>query len=247
MKRAVFIIALLLLTSCAPNEADFKSDVPTSPPTSPTTSPPTSPTTSPPTSPTTSPATEPPSEINLNVPFYPQAPDANWGMPWQEACEEASVILAYYYATGQDLTKEKFKEEVYKLVDWEIENYGSYEHTDISQTVRMLESNFEFSNFLILNDISVEDMKNELAEGNVIIAPFAGRELGNPFYSGEGPYYHMLVIKGYDEENFITNDVGTKRGENFIYPYRTIISAMHEWHDEDITLGAKKIIVVKPK
>ncbi|MBU1682334.1 C39 family peptidase, partial [Patescibacteria group bacterium] len=235
------ITALLLLTACTPNEADFKSDVPTieeriSQNSELRTQ-------------IQSEIRDQKSEINLDVPFFSQAPDSDWGMPWQEACEEASVILAYYYTADLPLSKEKFKEEVYKLVDWEIENYGQYEHTNISQTAEMLVANYELSitDYELISNPSIEDLKNELAQGHAIIAPFAGRQLGNPFYSEEGPYYHMMVIKGYDEEHFITNDVGTKRGENFIYPYETLMSAMHEWHDEDINLGAKKVIVIKPR
>lgn len=244
--KKLLILSLLILTSCSPNEADFKSDVP--------------------------PLeervvhqieenAEMPTEINLDVPFFSQAPDADWGMPWQEACEEAASVLAYYYAIDQPLTKEKFKEAVLGLVEWQNENFGDYEHSDIEQTAKMLNafqtrnsklenqnndnvriSDFEFR---VLEDPTIDDLKKELSQGNPIIAPFAGRQLGNPFYSGEGPLYHMMVIKGYDAEHFITNDVGTKRGHNFIYPYATIMSTMHEWNNTDINLGAKKVIVIK--
>lgn len=232
-KTILLLIAAMLLTACtSPSEVDFKSTVP---------------------------ALDErmsgnidqsehqfniPSEINLNIPFFSQAPDADWSMPWQEACEESAVLLAYYYVTDQSPTKEQFKLDVQTLVDWQIENYGDYEHTNIEQTAKMLKEVFKFSNFRVLTNPSIEDIKKELSKGHPIVAPFAGRQLGNPFYSGEGPYYHMMVIKGYDEKHFITNDVGTKRGENFIYPYQTIMSAMHEWHDTDINLGAKKVIVL---
>jgi hypothetical protein len=83
-----------------------------------------------------------------------------------------------------------------------------------------------------------------LTNENLIIAPFAGRMLGNPFYSGEGPYYHMLVIKGYDEENFITNDVGTRRGENFIYSYETVMQAIHDYRETGIETAPKKVMVI---
>ena len=226
------IIGFLILTSCTPDESKFKSTVP-------------------PLEDRVVKLDEQsdqqqdlPSEINLNVPFFSQAPDADWGMPWQEACEEAAVLLAYYYATNQSPTKEEFKTDVRQLVDWQIENYGDYEHTNVEQTAEMLKEVFKFSNFQVFSTSSVEDLKKELAQGHSIVAPFAGRQLGNPFYSAEGPYYHMMVIKGYDEEHFITNDVGTKRGENFIYPYETIMSAMHEWHNTDIYRGDKKVIVL---
>ena len=238
---------MLILTACAPNEADFKSNVPIG-------------------LPIEDPvedlmdritddqsigtSTGLPSEINLNVPFFSQAPDADWGMPWQEACEEAASTLAYYYAVGQPLTKEKFKQEVLALVEWQEEHFGGYEHSDIKQTAMMIKGHFldTSSNkveMAIIEEPTVDELKEFIAEGYVVIAPFAGRQLGNPFYSGEGPLYHMLVIKGYDEKHFITNDVGTKRGENFIYPYQTMMSAMHEWHDTDINLGMRKVIVLK--
>lgn len=233
MKKSVILLSLLILSACAPNEANFKSDIPPladrviyqSEKTN-----------------------EMPSQINLNVPFFPQAPDGDWGIPWQEACEEASVILSAYYAFNINPSKDEFKREVLKLVDWENEHFGGYEHTTIDQTAKMMKENFQFSSFdfQILEDPGLGELKQELVKGNVIVAPFAGRQLGNPFYSGEGPYYHMMVIKGYDEKNFITNDVGTRRGENFIYPHQTILSALHDWHDTDITLGEKKVIVVQP-
>lgn len=239
MKKIVLIIGLFVLVSCTSHESAFKSDVPISGSSfedrvvsSDRSS---------------DKQLDIPSEINLDLPFFSQAPDADWGMPWQEACEEAAVLLAYYHVTDQSPTKEKFKADIQKLVDWQIENYGQYEHTNIDQTAKILKEVFRFSNFQVFSNPSVEELKKELAQGHPIIAPFAGRQLGNPFYTGEGPLYHMMVIKGYDEKHFITNDVGTKRGENFIYPYQTIMSAMHEWHDTDINSGAKKVIVLYNK
>ena len=235
MKTILIILSFLILTACSPNEADYKSDVtPESHPESGLSF--------------TSPdSTKLPTQINLEVPFYPQAPDADWNLPWQEACEEASVVLASHYLSGKPLDKEAFKQNILNLVEWQKEEFGDYEHTTVSQTLEMLQQS-QISNLRseIIENPTIDDLKVELASGNLIIAPFAGRELGNPFYSGEGPYYHMLVIKGYDEEHFITNDVGTKRGENFIYPYQTIMSAMHDWHDQDIIRGAKKVIIVRP-
>lgn len=241
MKKFLLLIGLFLLTACSVNEADFKSTVPVrgaieeqmgeqigqS-------------------APQFDPRSALPSEINLDVPFYPQAPDADWSLPWQEACEEASITLAYYYATGQDLNKELFKSKILELVDWENEQFGDYQHTTIKQTAKILNENFEFPNFQILNNPTIENLKTELAQGHIIVAPFAGRRLGNPFFSGEGPYYHMMVIKGYDDTHFITNDVGTRRGENFIYPYETIMNALHDWNEKNILLGRKEVIIVRP-
>lgn len=151
--------------------------------------------------------------------------------------------MAYHYASGKPVTQGQFKNELLGLIDWENEHLGDYKHTTIVQTAEMLKEYFGYSDYRILDNPTVEDLKKEIALGHVIVAPFAGRQLNNPFYTGVGPVYHMMVLKGYDKSHFITDDVGTKRGENFIYPYETIMSAMHEWNATDISLGAKRVIV----
>ncbi len=248
MKKFLFLIAFLLLPACTPDESQFKSDVPVTRPSfeERATDTPTSETED--IVPADTASLDPvplPDSINLDVPFYPQAPDADWGMPWQEACEEASLTLAYHYFSENPLAKEQFKKDVLGLVDWQNEHFGDYEHSTVSQTAEMLEGYFGFTNYRILENVSVNDLKKELAAGHVIVAPFAGRMLGNPFYSSEGPYYHMMVLKGYDQNNFITNDVGTKRGENFVYSYETIMNALHDYHEKSIQTAPKRVIVLE--
>jgi len=179
------------------------------------------------------------------VTFFSQAPDGDWAQPWQEACEEASITLAYHSFLDKPLTKEQFKIDVLGLVEWEKKNFGDYVSTTVEQTGEMLKGYFGFTDFRILEKPTVDDLKTELAAGHIIVAPFAGRLLKNPFYSGEGPYYHMMVLKGYDQKNFITNDVGTKRGLNFIYPYATIMYAMHDYLPTAIETAPARVIVLE--
>lgn len=57
----------------------------------------------------------------------------------------------------------------------------------------------------------------------------------------------MLVIRGYDEKYFYTNDVGTRLGENFPYAYAVIMDALHDLVPEgkgDIATGKKRILVL---
>lgn len=182
--------------------------------------------------------------INLDIQFYSQAPYADWAMPYQEACEEASLILAYNFVTGLSMTKEEFHEELLSLIDWEISYFGSYEHTTIAQTAEMLSQYYGFDDWEILKNPTVADLKVEIAKGNPIVAPFAGRLLGNPNYTGLGPLYHMMVLKGYDDLNIITNDVGTRNGHNYQYSYEVLTDALHDWNDADITLGEKNVLVL---
>ncbi len=190
-------------------------------------------------------------EINLGVPFYSQAPHGDWGMPYQEACEEASLLLAWYYVQGEWPSIDEFEADELAMVGWETEYFGQYEHTDITQTAEMASVYLGFDNWQILENPTAEDLKAELAAGNPIVAPFAGRYLGNPYFTGLGPVYHMLVIRGYDEDEFITNDVGTRHGENFVYSYDTLINALHDWDDsasyddEGILNGGKRVLVLR--
>jgi len=236
MKKALLlIISFFLLAACGPKEADYKSKVPLAErvtenmpgiPDKPE---------------------ELPGSINLDVTFFPQAPEADWNMPWQEACEEASVVQAVYYAKGKPLSKEAFKEEILNLVEWQIQRFGDYKHTTIHQTAEIVRDHFDYKDYEIMENPTVGSIKKELSDHHVIVAPFAGKLLGNPFYSNEGPNYHMLVIKGYDDKNFITNDVGTRRGENFIYPQNKIMSSMHDYVSGDITTGPKRVLVIKSR
>ena len=91
-------------------------------------------------------------------------------------------------------------------------------------------------------------MKREIVEGNLIVMGMAGRLLGNPHFKAPGPVYHMLVIKGYDETGFFTNDPGTMYGVNFYYPYEILMNAAHDWtgvEEEIYTSPAVALIISK--
>lgn len=185
-----------------------------------------------------------PSEVQLDVFFFSQAPNGDWNLPWQEACEEASAILAYRYAKGLPITQAEFKKELLSLFDWENKRFGDYKHTTIAQTADLIREYWNFDQIRMIEKPTVEQIKAELAQGNPVIAPFSGRDLKNPFYSNQGPYYHMLVIIGYDSEAFITNDVGTKRGKGYRYPFAHLMSALHDYDPVDMRKGAPRVIVV---
>jgi len=189
-----------------------------------------------------------PEEINLWVTFYPQAPDWDWSLPWKEACEESSIVQAYYFLKQKELTKEVFKREVLDIVAIQKEILWKYIDSSMTETARFLEAKYDYTDYEIIDNPSVEDMKYELAQWHPIIVPFAGKELWNSFFTNGWPRYHVLVMVWYSEDHFITNDVWTSRGENFAYSYDTIMESMHdliplwEW---DIRDGAKRILVMR--
>jgi uncharacterized protein YvpB len=188
-----------------------------------------------------------PEEINLAIPFFAQAPEGDRSLPWKEACEEASLALAAYYLNGKKLTLAQFKEDVMGMVTLENELFGDYIDTSVEQTAEVFEKFYGIGTTKIIDNPTIEQIKAELVQGHPIVAPFAGKKLGNSNFTNGWPRYHMLVIRGYDDTYFYTNDVGTKQGENFPYTYATIMDALHDLVREgewDITEGAKRILVL---
>lgn len=188
-----------------------------------------------------------PEEINLAIPFFAQAPDGDWALPWKEACEEASIVLAAYFLNGKKLTLAQFKEDVFAIVKLENQLFGDYIDTTIEQTAEVFEKFYGIGTTKIIDNPTIEQIKAELVQGHPIVAPFAGKKLGNSYFTSGWPRYHMLVIRWYDDTYFYTNDVGTKHGENFPYTYATIMDALHDLVREgewDISEGAKRILVL---
>lgn len=190
-----------------------------------------------------------PNKVNLPVPFLCQAPDGNWVQPWQDACEEAAIIMAISYVKGYSVTRQSGNQEILALVGFQKKHYGGHFDLTAKQVVRLLKDYYHYSRYSLLVTFSVEDIKQALASGEVVIAPMAGRMLGNPFYTRPGPVYHYMVFKGYDEEKrqFITNDSGTRRGKDYRYPYYLAYEAIHDWtgSKETIASGRKAIIIFK--
>ena len=198
-----------------------------------------------PTTPTPAPAPSLPKELNLAMTFYSQAPFADWSEPWQNACEESSALLvanAYY---KHNWTREEFRDQILALVDWENKTFGDYKSTDTKQIVQMLQDVLKLKSTIHYNP-SFADVQDILAQGHLIVIPLAGKELGNPFFTNGGPDYHVLVIKGYKAgEKVITEDVGTQHGENYVYSWKTIMDANHDY-TTPIDNGAKMMIEVLP-
>lgn len=187
-----------------------------------------------------------PAEVNLPVPFTPQAPHAIWNDPYAEFCEEASVLMATSYLTNTAIPDAEYADAALLDIQQFQENrFGFYKDTNAEQTAIIIQEHFAYKNVEVKENPSVEDIQQALADGRVIIAPLAGRELKNPHFKPPGPLYHMLVIKGYTSTGqFITNDPGTKHGADFLYDQTVIMNAIHDWStDGNINLGKKVVII----
>jgi len=186
-----------------------------------------------------------PRSVTIKMAFSPQAPHANWDQLHQEACEEMSLLLVHHYLAGTPLSgPAQAESELQDIIKWHRE-HGYIDDVTVSELGEIAEQYFGYTP-RILEDVTADDIRSELAKGNPVIIPAAGRLLGNPYFTGEGPWYHMLVVKGYEGKTFITNDVGTRRGEGYRYNEEVLINAIHDWTGvkEETAQGAKRALVL---
>lgn len=171
-----------------------------------------------------------PDSVNLDVPFTSQAPTGNWKEEiFQDGCEEASALMAMSWVgkikLGAPITVEQ---QIRKITTFEKQQFGNVIDISSEDTAKMMREYFEYPNVEVKSQITLVDVKKELAKGNLVLVPAFGQALKNPNYSAPGPITHMLVIKGYDEAKqiFITNDSGTKRGRDYVYDQQILFDAI---------------------
>lgn len=191
-----------------------------------------------------------PAEMNLAVPFTSQAPNSNWDLPYQEACEEASVYMVHEFYEGAPAGKidpAVADADLLAIVEYENTLFGDYKDSTAEQIATLVMQMYGYSRVDVIEDPTIDEIKTHVAAGRPVIVPSAGRELGNPNFTSPGPLYHMLVVKGYTATQFITNDPGTRRGADYVYAFDTIMDAMHDWNGGDVANGAHVIIVIWPE
>lgn len=169
-------------------------------------------------------------EINLSVPFTVQAPYKNWSDPvFQNACEEASIVMAMGWINGtKTISPAEANKQIQDIVGFENKTFGYNADTDVFDIEKIFQDFFHYQNISVQENIAIEDIKNELQSGNLVLTPMFGRILGNPNYTAPGPIAHMLVITGYDPltKEFITNDSGTRRGKDYRYKENVLFNAV---------------------
>lgn len=185
-----------------------------------------------------------PTAIDLDVPFVAQAPNGDWSYPFPSTCEEATLLMAHYFLEGsREASVAQSKIELLALVDFENKEYGYHEDTNVDQTAKVMRDYYSH-NVMVVYDISMDDIKKELALGRPVIIPTAGRLLQNPNFKPPGPVYHMILLKGYNQDGFISHDPGTAKGENVVYSYTIIENALHDLVEGDITSGRRAMIAI---
>lgn len=195
-----------------------------------------------------------PDKIDLQVPFLTQAPLTNWDDLHNDACEEAALIgVIKYLKNYQSINKEEAENEIQNLVNWQIENFGGHYDLPVEKVGEMIKKYFKRKTDIYYDaNVTIDSIKQNVNQNSPVIVPLAGRLIDNPYYRSPGPVYHMLIIRGYDDkkQEFITNDVGTKRGEGFRYNYQILYNAIHDmplWQQDKTALDTNPDMILDGK
>lgn len=186
-----------------------------------------------------------------NIAFVPQAPAKNWDQPWQDACEEASLLtVTNYYRDDSNSTPDKLTSQLNSIFTIE-SNLGYGHDVDLSQLLQVSNQLSDYQGTIIDNP-SMEDIKQYISQNIPVIVVANGKTLysENKYFKNGGPWYHSLVIIGYDDslQKFIVHDVGTQFGSHFKYSYPVLMSAIHDFPEtknkEDIDQGVPRILIL---
>ncbi|MEI7792915.1 MAG: C39 family peptidase [Candidatus Berkelbacteria bacterium] len=184
-----------------------------------------------------------PDTFSIKVPFTTQAPLVNWDSAHEEACEEASLIMVHHFIDKTTvISKESAEAEIQDLLAYESKNNYAVDVT-VKELSQIAKGYYSLSKGRVVTDATIEKIKAEIAANKPVIIPAAGKMLGNPNFQNGGPNYHMLVVTGYEADEFIVNDPGTRKGEGYRYKQDVLLGAIHDWDSADITKGQKAYMV----
>ncbi len=139
---------------------------------------------------------------------------------------------------------------ILSLIDYQA-TQGFKKDVDIDQMATIAYDYLNLKYQIILQP-NLTDIKSYLIRDIPVIIPANGKQLfaENRHFANGGPYYHNLVILGYDDkkEQFTVHDVGTRHGAYFKYSYRLLLASIHDFPPsqlkQDIEQGDKKALVL---
>ena len=191
-----------------------------------------------------------PNKYLIKTAFVPQAPEKNWDQPWQDACEEASLLTVDFYYKNKSTTPQFTKENILNMISFE--ETRNYTHDmNISQMAIVGEEYLGYKSQIIDNP-TIDQIKKYISQNIPVIITANGKTLyqENKYFNSGGPYYHSAVILGYDDDKkqFTVHDVGTQFGAYFHYSYSLLMESIHDFplsgQKEDINSGEKRVLIL---
>lgn len=199
-----------------------------------------------PTATTSATATPTPTKTVLRlseIPFYSQAPKGIWDPDHEDACEEATMFMVHYWLKNERPSLTTYDTELLKLIRWqEARGYGISE--GIEEMKQIAHDYFSMNTTIKAID-SADQLRTILDGGTAIIFPADGRLLRNPNFRDGGPPFHVLVLKGYNENYFIGHDPGTRNGENYKYHADVIMEALGNWDGSRVDRNDRRVLLVE--
>lgn len=184
-------------------------------------------------------------DLDLDVPYTSQAPEKIWEQPWEDACEEAAVLMLDAYYKGYALSPLSAKDELLKMISWE-EQKGWGGSIEIEKIKLMMQDFLRIKGTIkIIENPTVEIIKKYLRAGSPVLVVADGKTLPNKYFANGGPVYHALIIRGFVGDKFITNDPGVNRGRDFVFNIADVMNSIHDWNGGDVKQGRKVILVVE--
>lgn len=193
--------------------------------------------------------------VNLAVPFTSEVPSGVWTAPWNNACEEAAIVMINEFYAGNQralMNKNTAKAQMNLLFAKENEWFGDNKDTSATSTAKIVN---DYSSFTakIVDNPTLDDIKAELAAGRPVITLHYGFGLNNPLipFRRGGSSYHTMTLVGYDDakKSFIVNDPGNhKSGLDFYYKYATIMDTLHDFNYQTGKAdGPARVLFTAPK
>lgn len=191
--------------------------------------------------------------VKLKVPYTSEVPLGSWVKPWNNACEEASMIMAESYYFGNE-TMDKKTAVKYMTPLFNIENkiFGGNADTDSVRTAKLLNDYLSVSAIIKINP-TLEEIKDELRHDKPVVTFHYAKNLKNPNHRWRagGSYYHVMLLVGFDDNtsDFFVHDSGDdKTGEYYRYSYDAIMSTLHDFnHTTGKANGQARVLFTNSK
>ncbi len=173
--------------------------------------------------------------VKLKVPYTSEIPLGSWVKPWNNACEEASMVMAEsYYFGNESMTKAvavKYMTPIFKIED---KIFGSNADSDTVRTAKLLNDYLSVS-ATIKNNPTIEEIKDQLRRGKPVISFHYAKDIKNPYHHWRvgGSYFHVMVLVGFDDNTneFLVHDSGDPvTGAYHRYGYNLIMNTLHDFN-----------------
>jgi hypothetical protein len=186
----------------------------------------------------------------IKTAFIPQAPEKKWDQPWQDSCEEAALLTVDYYYKNLHPDVSTIKQDILNMITFETSQNMTHD-INLNQMSLVAKDYLSYNSEILVNP-NIQDLKDQIVKDLPVVVPANGKILyqENKYFKNGGPYYHNLVILGFDDskQQFIVHDVGTQFGAYFHYSYDLLIESIHDFPDsgvkEDINSGTKQVLIL---